>query len=206
MICQKCGAEIKETMKFCNKCGARNNAPFANNIEIEPQFVIEDRSEFQKKPANSSEQQKQEHSTPNRDTAKVVSNATGEKVVQALASHAEEMENLVNSMKAGESPTSDMRPSKEVAKPVQKKTTQNDITERKSKLLAGLLGFFLGIFGIQWFYLGKKTRGWIYLGIFFITGLFITPLYGIYVYLCMAEGVYLLFSTKKGFSKYVNLI
>jgi TM2 domain-containing membrane protein YozV len=35
----------------------------------------------------------------------------------------------------------------------------------KSKTTAGLLGIFLGEFGLHWFYLGKNNRGICYLGI-----------------------------------------
>ena len=42
----------------------------------------------------------------------------------------------------------------------------------RSKTTAGLLGIFLGCFGIHWFYLGKKDRGTCYLGIS-IVGIFL---------------------------------
>lgn len=206
MICQKCGAVIKDTMKFCNRCGARNVAPIANTIESEMMLPNEEGSTFQKRTSISSENKKQEHPMINHDIDKGMIHASGEKVVQACASHAAEMGNLAGSVKTGTPAVSKTHTPTDVEEPVQKKESKSNILETKSKLLAGLLGLFLGIFGVQWFYLGNKTRGWIYLGIFFITGLFITPLYTVFVYLCMAEGLYLLCSTKKGFSKYVNLI
>lgn len=34
-----------------------------------------------------------------------------------------------------------------------------NVSQQKSKLVAGLLGIFLGQFGIHWFYLGNNTLG-----------------------------------------------
>jgi TM2 domain-containing membrane protein YozV len=41
--------------------------------------------------------------------------------------------------------------------------------EQKSKLIASLLGIFLGIWGVHWFYLGYKKKAWLNLGLF-LTG------------------------------------
>ncbi len=39
---------------------------------------------------------------------------------------------------------------------------------RKSKLIAGLLGLCVGVFGIHWFYLGNKKRGLVQLVLFIV--------------------------------------
>lgn len=41
----------------------------------------------------------------------------------------------------------------------------------KQKLVAGLLGIFLGCFGVHHFYLGSTTAGLICLGLFFLCGI-----------------------------------
>jgi TM2 domain-containing membrane protein YozV len=43
-----------------------------------------------------------------------------------------------------------------------------DTTQRKSKLVAGLLALFLGQFGIHWFYLGNNKLGLTQLILFLI--------------------------------------
>ncbi|MDL4843188.1 TM2 domain-containing protein [Aquibacillus rhizosphaerae] len=65
----------------------------------------------------------------------------------------------------------------------------------KSKLAAGLLGIFLGDFGIHKFYLGQKGKGILYL-VFCWTG--IPAIIG------FIEGIIYLFSSEEKFqSKYV---
>ena len=46
----------------------------------------------------------------------------------------------------------------------------------KTKAVALLLAFFLGCWGVHWFYLGKNTKGAVYLCIGFLGFFFIIPL------------------------------
>jgi TM2 domain-containing membrane protein YozV len=44
---------------------------------------------------------------------------------------------------------------------------------QKSKLIAGLLGIFLGVWGVHWFYLGYAKKAWLNLGLF-LAGFFLS--------------------------------
>lgn len=184
---------MKETMKFCNNCGAKNTMFMTADsstshsinhvaIDLEDDFLVPTASD------------KQEHS--NSIDSSSVSKARGEELVHLLSSHADDMNNLVAASNSKEKSTD--------SAVANNKTSRSDITERKSKVLAGILGLVLGYLGLQWFYLGKKTRGWIYLAVFFVTSIVATSLFDIYVYLCFAEGLFMIFSTKKAFIKYVG--
>ncbi len=65
----------------------------------------------------------------------------------------------------------------------------------KNKLVAGLLGIFLGSFGIHQFYLGRTGRGILYL-VFFWTG--IPGIVG------FVEGIVLIASSDEAFDRKYN--
>ena len=81
--------------------------------------------------------------------------------------------------------------------------TGNELNMR-SKTTAGLLGIFLGCFGIHWFYLGKKDRGMCYLGIS-IVGFFLwfLPLVIISI-VGFVEGIMLICKNDYDFNKEYN--
>lgn len=73
----------------------------------------------------------------------------------------------------------------------------------KNKIVAGILGIFLGCLGIHWFYLGKNSRGLIYLLItvllcWTVVAPFIMEIVG------FIEGIILLMKTDEEFNLEYN--
>ncbi len=71
------------------------------------------------------------------------------------------------------------------------------MSKPKSKLVAALLAFFLGAFGVHHFYLGNSKKGFIYLGLCVV--------FGISEILAIIDGISMLVSSEGVFiAKYVN--
>lgn len=141
MTCKNCGAEIKESLKFCNKCGAK--------IEL---FQLEEVVN-EIAPAVS-------ETTANAPINEV-SNSGPESKHKSVGNASTELQN-----KDGSSVETSEKPRKE--------PKDLDRSNPKSKVIAGVLALFLGILGIQWFYLKKPTRGAIYI-LITILGTFVVP-------------------------------
>ena len=82
-------------------------------------------------------------------------------------------------------------------------TRQHLNTSMKTKAVALLLTFFLGCWGVHWFYLGKSTKGAVYLcigalGFFFIFPLVITGI------LSLIDFIIIIFKSEDDFDEEYN--
>lgn len=141
MICKNCGAEIKDTLKFCNKCGAK--------VEfLQPEEPIEEVS------LAASEVL----------TDAAINEATD---IQQKAEHTPETDRTAE-------PKNEVVPSEKKPEKPKKEPKELDRSNPKNKIVAGLLALFLGLLGIQWFYLKKPLRGGAYI-LITLLGTFIVP-------------------------------
>lgn len=141
MICKNCGAEIKDTLKFCNKCGAK--------VEfLRPEEPVEEVS-----------------SATNELLTDVAINEVADP--KPRAKHTPETD------KTAEPKNEAVSSGKKPEKP-KKEPKELDRSNPKSKIVAGLLALFLGLLGIQWFYLKKPLRAVVYI-LITLLGTFIVP-------------------------------
>ncbi|MBQ6825939.1 MAG: NINE protein [Clostridia bacterium] len=181
MICKKCGAEIKSTLKFCNKCGTKVVLDEPKTPDIKPQST----------PINNS--------TP----PTVVNEPKAESVAKP---EAVEVQSNVSATIIPANTVQVQQPTIQQAvvptvteeKPIQTKPPKPEKPivplKPKNKTVAGLLAIFLGFFGIHWFYLGKPIRAIIYLAVYIFCP-FIWLLY-------IVEGIYFLCAKQESFDKY----
>lgn len=179
MKCNKCGAELKDTMKFCNKCGAKVTL----EIPKMEQPQIKTHPSQPAEPVNPTTTLKAVETTKVVETKKVPESPKVEKTVSVEAA-------MVNSP----SPAS-----QSVAKPAEKDKLVKEKKpaaplKPKNKVVAGVLAILLGFFGIHWFYLGKPIRAIIYLLVYLVFP-FIWILY-------IVEGIYFLCAKPESFDKY----
>jgi len=79
---------------------------------------------------------------------------------------------------------------------VKKKNKVVKFTTTKDKIVAALLAFFLGGFGIHWFYLGNKNKGLIYLLVSIFGSILIFPTFVIGV-LALIDAIVFLTKSKE---------
>lgn len=181
MICRNCGAEIHNTMKFCNKCGSR----IALSHEIDPaNFATQDISENPTPATAHNREQITSHppainTSSKKPTASQNSSRRGNEKSGRYAT---------SSQNAGQSTLSPKRKNSE-----------------KNKFIAGILGVFLGYFGVHWFYLGKKLRGALFLAISFLMATINEDILVGFAVFCICEGIYFLFAHPKSFKKYCTV-
>ncbi len=79
----------------------------------------------------------------------------------------------------------------------------NSEKRMKTKAVALLLTFFLGCWGVHWFYLGKSTKGAVYLCIGFLGFFFFFPLI-ITGLLSLIDFIIIIFKSENGFNEEYN--
>lgn len=179
MKCNKCGAELKDTMKFCNKCGAK----VAPNVpKVEPPQIKTNPSQHTESTSTATTP-KPVDTTKVVEPTKVTEPPKVEKTVPVETT-------VVNT------PSPEPQP---VAKPAEKEKPAKEKKpaaplKPKNKVVAGVLAILLGFFGIHWFYLGKPIRAIIYLVVYLVFP-FVWLLY-------IIEGIYFLCAKPENFDKY----
>lgn len=179
MKCNKCGVEIKDTMKFCNKCGAKVTleAPKMEQPQIKTPLSKPN------EPVNQETAPKAVETTKMVESPNVTEPPKAEKTVSSVA----------------ETVNSPLPASQPVTKPAEKeKPTKAEKLaaplKPKNKVVAGILAILLGFFGVHWFYLGKPIRAIIYLVLYLVFP-FVWLLY-------IIEGIYFLCAKPENFDKY----
>lgn len=181
MICKKCGAEIKSTLKFCNKCGTKVVLDEPETPDIKPQstptnnstpptVVNEPKAESLAKP-EAVEVQNNVYTINNSSNTVQVQQPH---IQQAVAQTVTEEKPIKSKPPKPEKPVVPLKP--------------------KNKTVAGLLAIFLGFFGIHWFYLGKPVRAIIYIAVY----IFCPFIWFLYI----IEGIYFLCAKQENFDKY----
>lgn len=179
MKCNKCGAEIKDTMKFCNKCGAK----------VTPNIPKVEQTQIKTNPSQHAE------STSTATTPKAVdANRVVEPTKVTEPPNAEKTVPVETTVVNAPSPES-----QPVVKPVENPKSVKEEKpvaplKPKNNIIAGLLAIALGYLGIQWFYLGKPLRAIIY-----IVAYLIFPFTWV---ISIIEGVFFLFAKSESFDKY----
>ena len=203
MICKKCGAEIKDTLKFCNKCGAKVQVAGPSVTgQAEPHLQNSSNPKIEV-PYHEVEARKQTVSNEiNTKDAEV----SRQRQLQDLKQIAGGLTDLVEGK-----PEEALLSAETAQSDKYKATAENSVktdadNPHKSRILAGIIGFVLGPFGLHWFYLGKKIRGWLYLAVYLILLAIFQPLGYAFNYFCMFEGLLLLFLSEEKYNKYINLI
>lgn len=179
MKCNKCGAELKDTMKFCNKCGAKVTLE-APKME-QPQ--IKTHPSQSAEPVSPAATPKAGDITKAAELPKVIEPLKEDKPVPVEPA-------TVNSPFPASHPVA--KPD-ENEKPAKEKKPAAPL-KPKNKVVAGVLAILLGFFGIHWFYLGKPLRAIIYLLVYLVFP-FIWILY-------IVEGIYFLCAKPESFDKY----
>ena len=179
MKCNKCGAELKDTMKFCNKCGAKVTL----EVPKMEQPQIQTHPSQPAEPVSQVTTPKVAQTTKIVEPKKVTEPPKVEKTAPVEAA-------TVNSPSPANQP---------VAKPVENEKPAKEkkpVTplKPKNKVVAGVLAILLGFFGIHWFYLGKPIRAIIYLVVYLVFP-FVWLLY-------IIEGIYFLCAKPESFDKY----
>lgn len=194
MKCNKCGAEIKDTMKFCNKCGAKVSfdVPKAGPVPVKADV---------NKPIEPINVATPQSSTNKTDATKTNNDAEAPNVVEAPntaeLSKEETSTKVETPAVTKEVPASQPVVKVEKPKPVNKQKPVKPL-KPKNKVLAGILAILLGFFGIHWFYLGKPLRAIIYLAVYLVFP-FIWLLY-------IVEGIFFLCAKQELFDKYRSFL
>ena len=178
MICKNCGAEIKNTMTFCNKCGSR----IIRSQEVDPVNFISQNAPSDPNPTTTQSHGEKASPSPATNMPPQKQTTSRNSNRQANTRHGR----YATPSPHSETPTSSSKPKK----------------AEKSKVLAGILGIFLGYFGVQWFYLGKKLHGGLFLAITLLTAAISEDVFAGFAVFCICEGIYFLFASKKSFKKY----
>lgn len=166
MKCSSCGVEVKEA-KFCSNCGAPmqseevkmesvESAVVEENVETVVGEVVEEVAE-EVKTFTSDENESEDITSPYADT---VIEAVNAEVVETVnvEDKAPTAENIVNTL-----PVSNVVPNYNAGGANTNKNAGQ--YQYKSKIVAGLLGIFLGGFGVHNFYLGYTSKAIIQLSV-----------------------------------------
>lgn len=189
MKCQKCGADIKDNMKFCNKCGAKVVGEEQPKPVIEQPKIEHTPTQFEK--VNS------ENEAPK--TAANAVESTNQQIQQTVIQQNPNV--AMNYQQTVNNTTTPIAPQYYVPN-----TTPNQIVTKKSKnnIVAGVLALFLGHIGVQWFYLGNPLRGILYILIAIACPIIYPPLLAIFMVFYIGEAIFFFCSKKETFEKYVN--
>lgn len=152
MFCPHCGNEVKDGAVFCTKCGGRlqfdTEAPAGEGAaSSEPSAQDQQSAQGQpvqpQQPAQPQAQSQQTWQAP---------------VQQYQQSQQTWQQNAGAGQENGTAYTYRPNPGYNPGNPNGYPGGQNTVKSSKSKLVAGLLGIFLGGFGAHNFYLGKTSR------------------------------------------------
>lgn len=211
-LCPRCGADVDANAEYCKNCGTPLSPSEAKaqpeTVKPEAEAAKVEAAEPQAEPVDEVKAEPVE--TVEAEPAAEVKAEPAEEVKAEPAAEPAEPADQPQAEPAEEAKA---EPAEESAEPVKAEPVTPDAINGvgtdwpvKSKIIAGILGLFLGGFGLHHFYLGNTKQGGIFLAItlvgFVLTFIGIGAIVvGVMEIIGFVQGIMILFMSKENFEQ-----
>ena len=219
-LCPRCGAEVNENTEYCKTCGTPISPPEPKakpeTAEPKAEDVKVEAAQPQAEPIESVKVEPTEEVKVN-PVEEVKAEPADEVKAEAAEPQTEPVEEVKTETVEPETaePAEGIKAetTEESAEPVKSEPVMPDAVNGvgtdwpvKSKIIAGILGIFLGGFGLHHFYLGNTKQGGIFLAItlvgFVLTFIGIGAIVvGVMEIIGFVQGIMILFMSKENFEQ-----